>query len=305
MSTQKTALNSFPSVPTPAQALEKAILFEQAAIEELDNLSSRLHAPQNCLANPLYAQILKGLWKNGLRTFDTRVVGHLLFFAVYNNLQNVVRALIWSLPKFCLLVDFGETFGPWNCLCRLLLIAAERGFPEIAELLCAAIRAQERQGGESQPQLALRQCVNEQHMTCDLNDGVTPLHAAALQGHVDVAKILLANHADSNLETAGDGKRNPLEIASALNHRAVQKLLQCWDEMPLGQREVVTTHGWRYFEMDPWHQQRHKQYPAHLRERTVAMALAVDHLLPQARGFVASLLTKALDAHVRHRAFRL
>lgn len=293
---------------TPAQALE------QAAIQELDDLSIRLHAPQNCLTKSLYAQILNGLWKNGLRTFDTRVVGHLLFFAVYNNLQNVVRALIWSLPKFCLLVDFGETFGPRNCLCRLLLIAAQRGFPEIAELLCAAIRAQERQGGESQTQLALRQCVNEHTMCGDQPalwgcqhglDGVTPLHAAALQGHADVAKILLANHADSNLKTAGDGKRKPLEIASSLNHRAVQKLLQRWDEMPLGQREVVTTHGWRYFEMDPWHQQRHQQYPAHLRERTVAMALAVDHLLPQARGFVASLLTKALDAHVRHRAFRL
>jgi len=55
------------------------------------------------------------------------------------------------------------------------------------------------------------------------HEGRTPLHAAAWQGHKNVAELLLANHAEVNLE--GNHGRTPLQLAAHQGHKEMVELL--------------------------------------------------------------------------------
>jgi hypothetical protein len=55
-------------------------------------------------------------------------------------------------------------------------------------------------------------------------DGLTPLHNAAANGHLDVVKLLLEKGADPALRSNGDW--TPLDIARALGHAEVVKVLE-------------------------------------------------------------------------------
>ena len=58
--------------------------------------------------------------------------------------------------------------------------------------------------------------------SCD-NHGKTPLHWAAVAGQMEVAKILLANHAD--IDATNDNDATPLHDAAYWGHRDVAELL--------------------------------------------------------------------------------
>ena len=55
------------------------------------------------------------------------------------------------------------------------------------------------------------------------NDGVTPLHLAALNGHKDVAELLLANKAEVNAKD--NHGETPLHLAAVNGHKDVAELL--------------------------------------------------------------------------------
>jgi serine/threonine-protein phosphatase 6 regulatory ankyrin repeat subunit B len=58
--------------------------------------------------------------------------------------------------------------------------------------------------------------------SCD-NDGWTPLHLAAEQGHVETVKVLLEANADINISACGD---TPLSLAQGGNLTGIVALLE-------------------------------------------------------------------------------
>lgn len=58
----------------------------------------------------------------------------------------------------------------------------------------------------------------------DVN-GFTPLLLAVQEGHVNLAKILIANGADVNAAAADDGDFSPLDLSVILDNRELEPLL--------------------------------------------------------------------------------
>jgi len=57
------------------------------------------------------------------------------------------------------------------------------------------------------------------------DDGVTPLHTAAHEGHTEVVKLLLEKNADVNVGCAYDSGLTPLHLAAFNGYTEVVKLL--------------------------------------------------------------------------------
>ena len=79
--------------------------------------------------------------------------------------------------------------------------------------------------------------------------------------------------------------------------------LGAWLALTEDQRWVIVHHGRPYFEMPPWRERRHREYPEHLREQVTALVICTQ-LGPTSpsfplRGNPLSLLVRALDARKR------
>ena len=81
--------------------------------------------------------------------------------------------------------------------------------------------------------------------------------------------------------------------------------LQEWTQLPEPRRNVVRSYGWVYFQMPVWGPARHCDFPEHLRVQVVAVAMAVDWLLPEGRGGIMLHIANALDAWKRVTEFGL
>ena len=70
--------------------------------------------------------------------------------------------------------------------------------------------------------------------------------------------------------------------------------------MSEAQRNIITTHGWDYFEMPTWQPIIHFKFPAHLRVQSCAVAVSLTELAP-----VLGLIVKAIDALERQRELEI
>ena len=60
-------------------------------------------------------------------------------------------------------------------------------------------------------------------------DGATPLHRAAIEGHNEVAELLIASGADVDAKVVGSGPhkgKTPLDAANETNHPETADLLR-------------------------------------------------------------------------------
>ena len=60
-----------------------------------------------------------------------------------------------------------------------------------------------------------------------------------------------------------------------------------------------------YYHLGRWNETSHQKFPADLRAQTLAIFIAIRHMLPQEPCRLVSLLTRAIDAKARNRAFEL
>jgi ankyrin repeat protein len=125
--------------------------------------------------------------------------------------------------------------------------------------------------------------------------GDTPLHMACLEGHAEMVRILVDNGAVQN-KAANDGL-TPLRVAKHKGHGAVVQVLEAWDNLTEGQRQAILAFGRQYYNMAPWREGRHQEYPSHLRGQAAALAMCIhvgDGPIAALRGNPLSLLVGAI-----------
>ena len=82
---------------------------------------------------------------------------------------------------------------------------------------------------------------------------------------------------------------------------AVVEMLEAWRALTEVQRRVIVQHGRPYFEMPPWEEGRHHEYPAHFRGQVAALVLCSQLGLERfpLRGHLLSVLVGAVDSRKR------
>jgi len=117
---------------------------------------------------------------------------------------------------------------------------------------------------------------------------------------VEMARLLVDSGTDQNKADI-DG-RTPLDVAKQEGHEAVVQVFEAWASLTEGQRQAIIAFGRPYYNMAPWREARHQEYPRHLRGQAAALAMSIhvgDGPIGALRGNPLALLVGAMDAQKR------
>lgn len=122
------------------------------------------------------------------------------------------------------------------------------------------------------------------------NNGLKAIHFAALEGQIEVIKVLMELRAHTNPEenTAG---LTPLSVANLHGNYVARDLIMRWDKMSEEERFVIHEYGWCYYDLPRWTLHGHDEFPAHLRRKAFAVVVCMPALAP-----VYTLVVQAIDA---------
>ena len=133
---------------------------------------------------------------------------------------------------------------------------------------------------------------NMAHMTpLTYTSQMTPLKYACFNGRPRLALVKLFSESGAEIDFVPEVILETIAPSDPLDE--AKGVVQCLER-------------WRgYHALERWTEKAHEKFPAPIREQTLAMTVAIHHLLHESPCRVVSLLTRAIHAHKRNLAFEL